>query len=153
MMGREWPYKDVKRRILAEKLLIDENGDEIKDYKFFCFDGYVDCVMVCIDRQIGSPKFYFFDSNWQLKRYNKRGKEAPVDFTLPKPKNIDKMFEIASTLSKGHPFVRVDLYNVNGNIYFGELTFFPSSGFDNKILHESDVYFGNLIKLPVYKSE
>ena len=127
---REWPYKDVDKKIFAEELLEDKGGGELVDYKFYCFNGYVDSVMLCIDRQIGSSKFYFFDRDWNLRRYNKRGKEAPSDFTLPKPCNMDKMFEMASELSKGIPFVRVDLYNVNDKIYFGEMTFFPASGLD-----------------------
>ena len=72
---------------------------------------------------------------------------APKDFTLPRPPHIDKMFNIAETLSKGIPFVRIDLYNVDGKIYFGEMTFFPASGFDRNRLPETDLYFGNLIKL------
>lgn len=140
----EWPYKNVRRKIFAEEYL----GDNIVDYKFYCFNGYVDVVLLCIGRQDGPTKFYFFDREWNLKRYNKAGKAAPEGFTVPKPEGIDKMFEIASELSVGFPFVRVDLYNVNGKIYFGEMTFFPASGFDYNRLTESDRYFGNLIKLP-----
>ena len=105
--------------------------------------------MVCYDRSIGDPKFYFFDKNWELRRYNKRGLEAPEGFTMPKPENMDKMFEIAEELSKdvGAPFLRVDLYNSNKQIYFGELTFFPSSGLDPNRLPETDRYFGDLVKL------
>lgn len=148
--GREWPYKDVKPRIIAEKYMTDSpDSKEFTDYKFYCFNGYVDSVMVCYDRSIGDPKFYFFDKNWQLKRYNKRGLVAPEDFTLPKPENMDKMFDIAEELSKdsGASFLRVDLYNSNGQIYFGELTFFPDSGFDPNRLPETDRYFGDLVKL------
>ncbi len=144
---REWPYKDIQKKIFAEELL-GEGCDDIVDYKFYCFDGFVDSVLLCVDRQIGDPKFYFFDQNWQLKRHNKRGKEAPENFTLPKPENMDKMFELASKLSKGIPFLRVDLYNVNGKIYFGETTFFPASGYDANRLPEADYYFGQLITLP-----
>lgn len=143
----EWVYKDVEKKVFAEQLLESSTG-EIDDYKFYCFDGYVDAVLVCVDRQIGEPKFYFFDENWKLKRYNKRGKEAPVNFTLPKPKNLEKMFEIAKLLSKGIPHLRVDLYNVDGKIYFGETTFFTASGFDANRLPEADLYFGNLVNLP-----
>lgn len=142
---REWPYKNVRRRVFAEKLI----GKGIDDYKFYCFNGFVDSVMVCSDRQSGDTKFYFFDKDWNLKRYNVRGKNAPVDFTLPKPEGMDVMFEIASELSEGLPFVRVDLYNVDGKIYFGEMTFFPASGLDENRLPETDLYFGNMIKLPV----
>ena len=144
---REWPYKDMKKRIFAEELIGNE-GEELVDYKFYCFDGYVDAVLICMDRQIGDPKFYFFDKEWNLKRYNKRGKMAPEGFTLPKPENMDKMFELASQISKGIPHLRVDLYNVNGKIYFGESTFFTASGFDANRLPEADLYFGSLIKLP-----
>lgn len=144
---REWVYKGMKKQVFAEELLESSTG-EIDDYKFYCFDGYADAVLVCIDRQIGEPKFYFFDENWQLKRYNKRGKEAPVDFTLPRPENLDEMFRIARLLSVGIPHLRVDLYNVDGKIYFGETTFFTASGFDANRLPEADLYFGNLTKLP-----
>ena len=105
--------------------------------------------MVCIGRSTGDPRFYFFDKNWNLKRYNLCGKVAPRDFSLERPANMDKMFGIAEVLSKEieAPFVRVDLYNVDGKIYFGELTFYPDSGFDGNRLSETDVYFGNLVKL------
>lgn len=146
--GREWPYKNVPRKIIAEKYMVDSyDSNEFTDYKFFCFDGYVDCVMVCLDRSSGNPKFYFFDKEWNLKRYNKRGQEAPENFTIPKPICMDDMFEIASQLSKGIPFVRVDLYQSNNQIYFGEMTFYPDSGFDKNITREADLYFGSLINL------
>ena len=140
---REWPYKNVERKVFAEAYL----GDDLADYKFYCYNGYADAVMICVDRQIGDPKFYFFDKEWNLKRYNKRGKQAPVDFTLPKPEGVDKMFELASVLSKDIPYARVDFYNVNGKIYFGEITFFPASGFDKNRLPESDALFGEMIRL------
>lgn len=148
LSGREWPYKNVKPRIIAEKYMTDSPDiDEFTDYKFYCFNGYVDCVLTCIERSTGNPKFYFFDKDWKLLRYNKRGKEAPADFTLPKPENIEEMFRIASELSKGIPFLRVDLYNSSGKIYFGELTFFPDSGWDPNRLPEIDLYFGDLVDL------
>jgi O-antigen ligase len=146
LTGREWPYKNVKPRIIAEEYISDISGGLI-DYKFFCFNGVADCVMVCIDRHLGDTKFYFFDKKWSLKRINKRGKEAPKGFTLNKPKKMDEMFAIAERLSKGFPYVRVDLYECNDKIYFGEMTFFPDSGFDANILPETDKYFGDLIKL------
>lgn len=154
LSGREWPYKNVPRKIIAEKYMVDDStSNEFTDYKFFCFNGYVDCVMVCLDRNSGDPKFYFFDKDWKLKRLNKRGKEAPKDFTIPKPKCIDEMFEITSKLSEGFPFVRVDLYQSYGKIYFGEMTFYPDSGFDSNILKESDYYFGKLIDLSLVKND
>ena len=144
--AREWPYKNVKRCVFAEKYIQDFEDGGLVDYKFFCFDGMVDCVMLCLDRHIKQPKFYFFDRNWNLKRMNIRGKEAPDNFTIPKPKEVDKMFELASILSKGIPFVRVDLYDVAGDIQFGEMTFYPDGGLDSNILPETDLYFGSLMR-------
>ena len=108
-------------------------------------------MLVCVDRQIGDTKFYFFDKEWNLKRYNQRGKEAPADFTLPKPEGMDEMFALASRLSEGLPFARVDFYNVNGKVYFGEITFYPSGGFDPKRLPEADLLFGSMINLDKVK--
>lgn len=153
LTGREWPYKNVERKIIAEKYMVDDgetrirNGGkgELTDYKFFCFNGYVDCVMVCLERSSQEIKFYFFDRSWNLLRYNIRGKNAPIDFTVPKPINIDEMFDIAEKLSQGLPFARVDLYSVSGKTYFGEITFFPDSGFDANLLSETDRRWGEMI--------
>lgn len=144
---REWPYKDITHRIIAEEYIADKNG-ELIDYKFTCTNGTAHNVMLCLDRSSGNTKFYFFDKNWNLLRINIRGKNAPNNFSLPKPPNIDKMFEIAAELSKNLPFARIDLYNVDGKIYFGEITFFPNSGFDKNLLPETDLSFGSLIQLP-----
>lgn len=144
---REWPYKNIKPRIICEQMINSENGKLPVDYKFHCFNGKVDNVMLCVDRDSGNPKFYFFDREWNLLRYNKTGINADENFTLPKPKMIDKMFDIAEELAKDLPFVRVDLYCENNKIYFGELTFFPDSGFDSNLLEETDLLFGNKIKL------
>lgn len=146
----EWPYKNVEKKVFAEKYL----GDKIVDYKFYCFNGEVDSVMLCLNRQEDGPtKFYFFNRDWELCRYNKAGKAAPENFTLPKPEGMDNMFDMAAKLSAGHPFVRVDLYNVEGQIYFGELTFFPASGLDANRLPESDLYFGQKIDLSLARNQ
>ena len=142
---REWPYMGIRPHIIAEKYMEDTICGELIDYKFFCFNGYVDCVMVCSGRQKGNTKFYFFDKSWKLLRLNKLGKAAPSGFTLPRPLNTDEMFAIASELSKGIKFVRVDLYSVDGATFFGELTFFPDSGFDKNLLSEADNRWGRLI--------
>lgn len=144
---KEWPYKNVKPRIIAEQYLEDSDG-ELKDYKFTCADGTAHNVMICYDRNVGDTKFYFFDRDWNLLRLNKRGKNAPPNFTLPKPESLDEMFNVAAKLSEGIPYLRVDLYNINGRVFFGEMTFFPQSGFDNNLLKETDILFGQYIKLP-----
>lgn len=145
---REWPYQAVSRKIICEQYMMDTTGtDGLTDYKFFCFDGFVESVMLCIDRHLNDVKFYFFGSDWKLRRYNKRGAESPADFTLPKPKYMDGMFSIASKLSAGLSFVRVDLYESNGRIYFGEMTLYPSGGFDENLLATAEERFGDLINL------
>lgn len=140
---REWPYKNVKPRIIAEQFMEESSEAGLPDYKFFCFNSDVDCVMLCLDRHIGDTKFYFFDKKWNLLRYNIRGKAAPADFSLPKPQCIDEMFRIASKLSTNHPFSRIDLYQVKGKVYFGEITFYPDSGFDANLLPETDAAWNN----------
>ena len=144
---REWPYKNVPKRIIAEEYIEDSRSKELVDYKFFCFDGYVDSVMVCLDRQEGDTKFYFFDSKWQLKRYDIYSVNVPNDFTLSKPIFVDEMFNIAEKLSAGIPHARVDLYSVDGHIYFGEITLFSASGMDLDLLPTTDLHFGNLINI------
>lgn len=147
---REWPYKHVRKKIFAEQYL----GEDLTDYKFYCFNGEADCVLICVDRQKGAVKYYFFDRHWQLCRYNKWGVEAPGDFTLPRPENLDEMFGLAASLSKGFPFIRVDFYDVQGRIYFGEFTFYPSSGFSlNGRLPEVDEAFGRKIDLTIVDSK
>lgn len=149
---REWPYKNVTKRIIAETYMTDETPENcggLTDYKFSCYQGKAYKVMLCLDRDSGNTKFYSFDKEWNLLRHNKMGKAAPADFTLPKPDAIDKMFEIAEALSKNMPFVRVDLYYVHNQIYFGEMTFYPMSGYDANILPETDNLYGSMIKLPI----
>lgn len=150
--GREWPYKNVPRKIIAEQYMVNDDSvpeynQELTDYKFYCFNGHVDCCMICYDRASNDTKFYFFDREWNLKRINKRGKEAPADFSLPKPECYDEMITIAEKLSQDIAFLRVDLYQSNHRVYFGEMTFYPSSGFDSNYLPETDRYFGDLIDL------
>lgn len=152
LTGREWPYKDVPRKIICEQYMEDStHKGSLTDYKFFCFSGDADCVMVCLDRFSSDTKYYFFDKEWKLKRLNIRGKNEPEDFTIPKPECMDDMFSIAEKLSSGLPYSRIDLYECNGKVYFGEITFFPDSGFDANILPEADQYFGNMINLTVLK--
>lgn len=150
----EWPYKDVPHRVIAEKFIDpDPQTKDLPDYKFSCFDGDVTDVMVCIGRSTGNTKFYFFDRDWKLLPLNILGKDAPEGFTLPKPACIDEMFEIASKLSKGLPYARVDLYATEGITYFGEITFYPQSGFDRNLLPETELFYGEKIILPNLKSK
>lgn len=148
LKAREWPYKDVPRKIVCEQYMSDQYGaDGLTDYKFFCFDGYVESVMLCVDRHLDDVKFYFFGQDWKIRKYNKRSAETPDDFTLPKPTHMDEMFAIASSLSEGISFVRVDLYESNGRIYFGEMTLYPTGGYDSDLLPGTDKYFGSILSI------
>ena len=127
------------------------NVGGLTDYKFTCFNGRVTNVMVCIGRATGHTKFYFYDRMWNLLPLNKLGKATDPNFKVPCPEKIDEMFAIAEKLSKGIPYLRVDLYYVQGKIYFGEMTFYPDSGWDPNLLPETDEEFGNLIDTSLVK--
>lgn len=143
---REWPYKNVKPRIIAEEYMEDQTG-ELVDYKVYAFNGKCDYVMTCVDRAKGETKFLYYDRNWNLKKeFSFDGLKYGQTINVPRPKNLDKMFELAEILSKDIPFVRVDFYEANGNLYFGELTFFPSAGFDNTRTKECQKYLDEMLK-------
>lgn len=145
LVGREWPYKDVTPRIIAEKYMSDGSEHDIKDYKFMCFDGVVHNCFVCSERQKGL-KVTFFDLNWEVLPFTRHYPKS--DEHIEKPKNFEKMIELAKILSKGLPFVRVDFYEIEGKIFFGELTFFPGCGLEEFTPEEWDYRLGELIKLP-----
>ena len=138
--GREYPYKDVEPRIICEKYMENKDGTPINDYKFYCFNGKAYYVMICTERETGNPKFYYFDRQGVLQKdMSLDGKELKIEKEiLDKSIDLNKMFEIAEKLSKNIKFVRTDLYSINDKIYFGEFTFFPSSGFDNTRTKECD---------------
>ena len=145
--GREWPYKNVPRRIIAETYMEDDATKELRDYKFFCFDGVVKWLFIATDRQNREePYFDFFDMDFNHLDMRHGHPNAP--FNVEKPKNFELMKKLSSVLSKGFPEVRVDLYEVNGQVYFGEMTFFHHTGrvlFDPA---EWDTIFGEQIVLP-----
>jgi hypothetical protein len=145
---RERPYKYVPRRIIAEKMIPTPNGKALLDYKFFCFDGTPKFLFVATDRYVkGShTKFDFFDMDW---------KHLPIANGHPnanpwpkKPDNFSDMVEIARKLSVGFPFVRIDLYDADGVIYFGEYTFFHNGGIVHFEPEEWDRTFGTYLHLP-----
>jgi len=142
---REWPYKNVPRRILAEQFIEGEN-DDLEDYKFFAFDGKVKALFVGTQRSSGNVKFDFFDVNY--KHLDIVQVHPMSGIQLEKPVNYDKMVRIAEVLSAGIPHVRVDLYNVRGKIYFGELTFFHHGGIIPFHPAKWDRIFGDWITLP-----
>jgi len=142
---REWPYKDVPRRIIAEQL-IGEGTEDLPDYKFFCFNGEVKALFIGTERSTGNVKFDYFDADFNhLDLVQVHPMSGRV---FEKPANFDEMKQVASLLSQGIPHVRVDLYNVHGKIYFGELTFFHHGGVTPFHPEEWDYTFGSWIALP-----
>ncbi len=145
----EYPYDDVVPRIIVEPLLVDESGYELKDYKFFCFNGTAKCLFVATDRP-NDTKFDFFDLEWNHLPIINGHPNSPNP--IPRPQNFEKMVEIAEKLSSGIPHVRVDLYNIGGKIYFGELTFFHWSGMTRIEPLEWDYKLGEMLILPQAES-
>lgn len=144
--GREWPYKKVNRKIIAEKYMVDESGYELKDYKFYCFNGEPKIVLVCSNRfGVGGLKENYYDLNWNLQ--NIMANDISKAKILP-PNQFSKMIELCRYLSENIPHVRVDFYEINNKIYFGELTFFSQSGFEQFSSDEWANKFGEWIKLP-----
>lgn len=141
----EMNYKDIPRRIIAEKYMQDSKG-ELPDYKFMCFDGKPYCCWVDEGRFTNHTRD-IFDMNWTLLPFTDRFPNSGNP--ISRPQNFDKMIEIVSTLSEGFSHVRVDLYNIDGNIYFGELTFCESSGFCKFEPDDYDVLLGSLWNLPI----
>ena len=141
----EWPYQNIERKILCEEYLGDGDGNGIRDYKFYCFDGVPMYFLISSNRS-KKVKFDYFDINKNPLPFSQGGKKGNVDAN--DIINYDEMVEVAKLLSKGFPHVRVDLYNLNGRIYFGELTFFDSSGFAPFKPRKWDYIFGEHFILP-----
>ena len=151
-MGFEWPYKNVKPRIVAEEYMEDTKTKELRDYKFFCFDGEVKALFIATERQKEGEdvKFDFFDADFNHLPFRQGHENAAV---LPeKPLRFDDMKVLAAKLSKDIPQVRVDFYEVDGRIYFGEMTFYHHGGWTKFDPKDWDMKWGELIKLPANKT-
>lgn len=146
-MGREWPYKDVQRKIIAEKFMVDESGTELKDYKIFCFNGKAEYVEVDFNRFV-EHKLNPYDFDWNPLNFCDTSKN---DYTanIPKPKRLEEMKRIAEELSKDIPFLRVDFYSIFDKIYVGELTLYPGSGWIQFDPKSTDEKYGKLLKLNI----
>lgn len=142
---REWPYRNIKRKIICEKYMEDESGG-LRDYKFYCFNGIPKFCLIASNR-FTAHNFTFFDMDFHRLNLNSVvGKQDNCIFE--KPKLFEKMKEYAAKLSAPFCHVRVDLYCCNEAIYFGEFTFFDSSGYDNFGSDEWDKKMGDWMILP-----
>ena len=146
--GREWAYVNMpKTRYLVEQLLETSEEKGLVDYKFFCFNGRAEYLYVMSDRVLGrDASLAIYDRDFNKTDIYEKG-ERRATYTLPKPKNYERMLQIADKLSEDFPQVRVDLYNVNGLIYFGELTFYDESGYVRFEPDSFDYELGKLFKI------
>ena len=144
--GREWPYKNVKPRIVAEKYMVDDTEKELRDYKFFCFGGVCKCMKVDFDRFI-EHRANYYDTDGNLLDFGEAICPPNPSKNIVLPKNKEKMIQLAEELSANIPFLRVDFYDVNGDIYFGELTFFPATGLGSFTDDEWDNKLGSWIEI------
>ena len=147
---REWPYKNVSRKIIAEPLLKDPKKNDLQDYKFFCFNGKVKFFKIDYGRFVDHHANYY-DRDANLLPFGEL-RMPPVEGHVELiPDNLDEMIRLAEKLSQGMSFVRVDLYNVNSSIYFGELTFYPASGFGPFTSKEWEYRVGEYLVLPTIR--
>lgn len=144
---REWPYKDVPRKIVCEEFMVDESGYELKDYKFFCFNGKVKYLKIDFDRQTDHHANYY-NPEFELQPFGEADFLPNPDKIIERPESLNEMIAKAEELSKDTPFLRVDFYSINGKVYFGELTFSPASGMGEFDPKEWDSKLGDLIELP-----
>lgn len=143
--GREWPYKNVIPRIIAERYI--EGGEsDILDYKFFCFNGIVKFFKIDFDR-FTNHRANYYDRNGSLLPFGEAAYPPNPKKKLLIPNNIHEMIMIAEKISSGYKFLRVDFYNIEGQILFGELTFFPASGFGAFTTKEWDERIGSLLTI------
>lgn len=149
VFNKEYPYRDLKPRIIAEEYKEDESGYELKDYKFFCFNGIVQLFKIDYDRTTDHHANYYSRDGVKLPFGEAAFKPTNKYITLPS--NLGKMIELAEKLAKDKIFVRVDFYDVNNKIYFGEITFFPASGMGKFTDEKWDFKLGEMIKLPKLK--
>jgi len=144
--GREWPYKGVKPQIIIEPFMKDGDNDFLPVYKFLCFNGIPKIIQTIQNDKQPNESIDYFDTNWNLldMRQNYPNSQSP----LKRPELLPEMLEIATKLAVDQPFVRVDLYTINGQIFFSEFTFFSDCGFARFNPESIDLEWGNWIKLP-----
>ncbi len=152
LIHSEMHYKYIDRKIVCERYLEDNVNDTIPDYKIYCFNGVPRYILVCHNRvHLGNKikaEYVFFDTQWNLKLFSRYSKENQDNISIEQPKSLTSMLEYAKILAKPFPFVRADFYDVNGKVYFGELTFTPCCGLDDD-LGSGNIEMGNLLDLHI----
>ena len=148
LQNREWPYKNISRRILAEQYLEKPGKESLEDYKVMCFDGKARLIELHEGRFTDNHTQAFYDRDWNLTNISQVSYGKIVTKIVEPPKLLEEMICLSEVLAKDIPHVRVDWYIVNNHLFFGEMTFFDSSGFDEFIPNEYNIIIGSWIKLP-----
>ena len=143
--GREWPYKNIKPKIIIEQYMEDKKAKELIDFKIMCFNGIPKFSFTCSERYNDGLKVTFYNLSWEKMSFERHYPSSTKN--IEKPKNYELMLELSKKLSKNIPFVRVDWYEINGKLYFGELTFYPGSGLEEFKPFSWDKKLGNLLSL------
>lgn len=144
--AREWCYKDIEPCIVCEEFIETQDGNTPDDYKFMCFNGIPRLIQVHHDRY-GNHTLDYYTPEWEragLKRIDANTSAK----NIPKPENLEEMLSVASILSKDMYYARIDLYNVDGKVYFGEITMYPTGGFSTFEDYNDDLLLGSYMKLP-----
>jgi hypothetical protein len=144
---REWAYKNIKPKIIAEKYMVDESGTELKDYKIYCFNGDPKIIQVDFNRFTGHKR-NFYSTQWKYQNIELIY-PSYSDIIIKKPQLLNIMLDCAKKLSAETMFLRTDFYLINDKIYFGELTFYPEAGYGRFIPAEWDKLFGDWLDLPL----
>ena len=146
-LGREHPYKNIPHKIIAEQYMEEAEGEDLKDYKVFCFGGEPSFIQVDLDR-FTDHKRDFYDIQWDMMDF---GIMFPRSYhKIERPEHLEKMLEISRVLSADIPFLRVDLFNIKGKIFVGELTFHPGGGCEKITPVEGEYKLGDMLKLDNY---
>lgn len=148
LRGREWPYKNVRPRIIAEQYMENGKDKDLNDYKFYCFNG--EPRFLYVSRGLSdhsTASISYVSLSWEKQPY-KRHDFADFEELPPKPMNFERMVELSRKLAENIPFLRADFYEINNTVYFGELTFFPGSGFTAFDPPEWDEKIGQWLELP-----
>lgn len=145
---KEWPYKNVPKRIIAEKYIEPHpETKDLPDYKFFCFNGEPKYCQVISGRDTGK-RIDFFDKDWNHQPFHEPSYYSFANVEPAKPKYLDKMWQAAACLAKGKEFSRIDFYEVGDDVFFGEITFFPTSGLGGFSPDDYETIIGKMISLP-----
>lgn len=145
--GRQWSYKNIRPRLICEKYLQNEEFAELIDYKFYCYHGKPEMLLVCTGRHAaGGVKYNAYDMDWN-RIYTFKGKPCS-ELAIEKPENFAAMVAIAKELCENFPFIRVDLYSIKGKVIFGEFTFYPDSGMVPFTPDQYNYFLGDFFVLP-----